>query len=109
VSGCHCSDGRSGQWRDARTPARLGRSRPCQPRGSRPTWERLESQLKWDNRSSSTGQCWHERLKLLELAVAGALPSVAGVRSPVWVTGGLVAVLVVLEGARHLYRLQPAL
>jgi hypothetical protein len=31
---------------------------------------------------------------------------VAGLRSPVWVTGGLAAVIVLLEGAQHLYQLQ---
>ena len=34
------------------------------------------------------------------------LPVVAGLGSAVWVTGGLAAVIVVLEGAEHLYQLQ---
>ena len=38
--------------------------------------------------------------------MAAALPVVAGVGSPVWVTGGLAAVIVVLEGAQHLYQFQ---
>jgi hypothetical protein len=67
-----------------------------------PIWERLESQLKWHSQSSRTSQRWYKRLKLLELAVAAALPVVAGLHSPVWVTGGLAAVIVVLEGAQHL-------
>jgi hypothetical protein len=71
-----------------------------------PTWERLESQLNRYSQSSRTSQRWYKRLKLLELAVAAALPVVAGLGSPVWVTGGLAAVIVVLEGAQHLYQLQ---
>jgi hypothetical protein len=43
---------------------------------------------------------------LLELAIAAALPVVAGLRSPVWVTGGLAAAVVVLEGVQHLYQFQ---
>jgi hypothetical protein len=34
------------------------------------------------------------------------LPVVAALDSPVWVTGGLAAVIVVLEGAQHLYQFQ---
>lgn len=42
----------------------------------------------------------------MELAVAAALPVVAGIGSPAWVTGALAAVIVVLEGAQHLYQFQ---
>ena len=62
------------------------------------TWERLEDQLGWYDRKSRDHQRRYQWLKLLELAVAAALPVVAGVGSPVWVTGGLAAVIVVLEG-----------
>jgi hypothetical protein len=40
----------------------------------------------------------------LRFAVAASLPVVAAVHSTVWVTGGLAAVIVVLEGAQHLYQ-----
>jgi hypothetical protein len=53
-----------------------------------PTWERLEDQLGWYDRKSRDNQRRYQRLKLLELAVAAALPVVAGVGSPVWVTAG---------------------
>jgi hypothetical protein len=71
-----------------------------------PTWERLEDQLGWYDRKSRDNQHRYQWLKLLELAVAAALPVVAGMRSPIWVTGGLAAVIVVLEGAQHLYQFQ---
>ena len=70
------------------------------------TWERLEDQLVWYDRKSRDNQRRYQWLKLLELAVAAALPVVAGVGSPVWVTGGLAAVIVVLEGVQHLYQFQ---
>ena len=71
-----------------------------------PTWDRLEDQLAWYDRKSRDSQRNYKWLKLLELAVAAALPVVAAVESPVWVTGGLAAVIVVLEGAQHHYQFQ---
>jgi hypothetical protein len=76
------------------------------PAAEDPTWERLEDELGWYDRKSGDNQRSYNRLKLLELAVAAALPVVAGVGSPVWLTGGLAAVIVVLEGAQHLYQFQ---
>ena len=73
---------------------------------SDPTWERLEDQIGWYDRRSGDNQRRYKWLKLLEIAVAASLPVVAAVRSPVWVTGGLAAVIVVLEGAQHLYQFQ---
>jgi hypothetical protein len=63
------------------------------PAAKDPTWEWLEHQLAWYDRKSSNNQRYYKRLKLLELAVAAALPVVAGAGSPVWVTGGLAAVI----------------
>ena len=76
------------------------------PAGTDPVWERLEDQLAWYERKSGDNQRRYTRLKLLEIAVAAALPVVAAVQSPVWVTGGLAAVIVLLEGAQHLYQFQ---
>ena len=71
-----------------------------------PTWDRLEDQLGWYDRRSGDNQRRYKWLKLLEIAVAASLPVVAAVHSPVWVTGGLAAVVVVLEGAQHLFQYQ---
>jgi hypothetical protein len=70
------------------------------------TWDRLEDQLGWYDRKSRDNQRRYKWLKLVELAVAAVLPVVAALESPVWVTGGLAAVIVVLEGAQHLYQFQ---
>jgi Protein of unknown function (DUF4231) len=87
-----------------------GQARPIEavppPAPEDPTWERLEDQIGWYDRKSGDNQRRYKWLKLLELAVAAALPVVAGIHSPVWVTGGLAAVIVVLEGAQHLYQFQ---
>ena len=71
-----------------------------------PTSDRLEDQIRWYSRKSRENQRLYKWLKLLEIAVAASLPVVAAVHSPVWVTGGLAAVVVVLEGAQHLYQFQ---
>ena len=61
-----------------------------------PTWDRLEDQISWYDRKSGENQRFYKWLKIMEIAVAAALPVVAAVHSPVWVTGGLAAVIVVL-------------
>jgi hypothetical protein len=69
-----------------------------------PTWDRLEDQISWYDRKSGENQRFYKWLKILEIAVAAALPVVAAVHSAVWVTGGLAAVIVVLEGAQQVYQ-----
>src|SRR5215469_15182938 len=76
------------------------------PPDADPTWDRLEDQLSWYDRKSIDNQRLYKWLKLLEIAVAASLPVVAAVHSPVWVTGGLAALIVVLEGIQHLYQYQ---
>src|SRR5262249_18896616 len=71
-----------------------------------PTWDRREDQISWYDRRSADNQRRYKWLKLLEIAVAASLPVVAAVHSPVGVTGGLAAVVVVLEGAQHLFQFQ---
>lgn len=71
-----------------------------------PTWDRLEDQIRWYDGKSSDNQRRYKWLKLVELAVAAALPVVAGIGSPALATGILAAVIVVLEGAQHLYQFQ---
>ncbi len=87
-----------------------GPTRPIEavpaPAPEDPTWERLEDQIGWYDRKSADSQRRYKWLKLLELAVAAALPVVAALHSPIWVTGGLAAVIVVLEGVQHLYQFQ---
>ena len=87
-----------------------GPARPIEavppPAAEDPTWERLEDQISWYDRKSGASQSRYKWLKLLEIAVAASLPVVAAVHSPVWVTGGLAALIVVLESVQHLYQFQ---
>jgi hypothetical protein len=87
-----------------------GSTRPIEavptPADADPTWERLEDQISWYDAKSSYNQRRYKWLKLLEIATAASLPVVAAVHSPVWVTGGLAAAIVVLESVQHLYQFQ---
>lgn len=71
-----------------------------------PTWFRLEDQIAWYDNKSRYSQQWYKALKLVEIAIAAALPVVAAIHSPIWVTGGLAAVIVLLESAQHLFQFQ---
>ena len=70
----------------ARREGGPGPARPIEavppPAAEDPTWERLEGQLGWYDRKSRDNQRSYQWLKLLELAVAAALPVVAGVGTP---------------------------
>jgi hypothetical protein len=92
----------------ARSGETPGSIRPVEavPAQADPTWERLEDQIEWYDGKSGHNQRLYKWLKLLEIAVAASLPVVAAVHSPVWVTGGLAAVIVVLESVQHLYQYQ---
>jgi hypothetical protein len=85
-----------------------GSARPVEavppPTAGDPTWDRLEDQISWYDRKASDNQHLYKWLKLLEIAVAAMLPVVAAVHSPVWVTGGLAAVVVILEVLQHVYQ-----
>ena len=74
--------------------------------GRGPAWERLEDQAGWYSRNSASNKKIFTRAKILELVAAAAIPVVAGVTAPVWVTGGLGAVVVVLEGIQQLGQYQ---
>ncbi len=71
-----------------------------------PAWDRLEDQAKYYGRSSATNKRWYTRLKIVQLVCAAAVPVVASVHAPVWVTGGLGAVVVVVEGIQQLGQYQ---
>ena len=62
---------------DGPGPARPIEAVPA-PAAEDATWERLEVQIGWYDRKSGQSQRRYKWLKLLELAVAAALPVVAG-------------------------------
>ena len=69
-------------------------------------WERLEDQLGWYDRKSGHQKLWFQRLKVMQIVIAAAIPVVAGVGADAWITGSLGASIVVLEGIQQLFQYQ---
>lgn len=68
--------------------------------------ERLEDQLKWYHEKSSHNKRWFQSLKVAQIVVAAAIPTVAAVGASAGVAGALGAVVVVLEGLQQLFQFQ---
>jgi uncharacterized protein DUF4231 len=72
-----------------------------------PVWARLEDQIAWYDRKSQKNQRRFKQLKVCQIVVAAAIPVLAAVDgSPVWLLGGLGALIVVLEGLQQLQQYQ---
>jgi hypothetical protein len=79
-----------------------------------PTLERLEDQIDWYDKKSASNQNWFKRIKIIELIAAALIPLLAGfsTTSPqdttyyAIVTGGLGALIVLLESVQGLYQFQ---
>ena len=71
-----------------------------------PAWARLVDQLDWYDRKSAAAQRAFTRLKVLEIVVAAAIPVVAGMSGPAWLTAALGSTVVVLEAVQQLYQWQ---
>jgi hypothetical protein len=69
-------------------------------------WERLEDQLAWHERKSVHHKDWFQRLKVLQIVIAAAIPVAAGTGVSAWITGSLGASIVVLEGFQQLFQFQ---
>ena len=77
-----------------------------QGREADPAWGRLEDQINWYDRSSTRNKNWFTGLKIVQLIGAAAVPVMASIHAAVWVTGGLGAIVVVLEGIQQLGQYQ---
>jgi hypothetical protein len=62
--------------------------------------------VRWYSRSSASNKKTFTYMKMVELVAAAAIPVVAGLMAPVWLTGGLGAAVVVLEGIQQLGQYQ---
>lgn len=71
-----------------------------------PGYARLENQIDWYDASSTRNKNWFTGLKIVQLVGAAAVPVMASVHAAVWVTGGLGAVVVVVEGIQQLGQYQ---
>jgi hypothetical protein len=76
------------------------------PESRGPAWERLEDQLSWYERRSASSKRTFVSLKVVQLVGAAGVPVAASVHAAVWLTGGLGAAVVVLEGIQQLGQFQ---
>ena len=72
--------------------------------------QRLDDQINWYDRKSSTNQAAYKRLRLIEIIAAASIPLLAGFSQGPWYIGvsiGVVGLIVaVLAGIVSLYRFQ---
>jgi len=69
-------------------------------------WERLEDQLTWYDRKAQHHRERFQRLKVVQIVVAAAIPVTAGAGASAWITGSLGASIVVVEGLQQLFQFQ---
>jgi hypothetical protein len=74
---------------------------------SGPTWERLESQIKWYDENAASNQAWFKWLKVLQIALAAAIPATVAAGASAAVAGVMGALIVVVEGTQQLFQFQP--
>ena len=76
--------------------------------GPDPTMERLEDQIGWYDRKSNLNQKYYKWIKVVEISAAALIPflSAFNLARMMWVTGGLGALITVLEGMLHLNQYQ---
>ena len=72
-----------------------------------PVWERLESQIKWYDENAASNQAWFKGLKVVQIAVAAAIPVTAAAGASAAVAGAMGALIVVFEGLQQLFQFQP--
>jgi hypothetical protein len=70
------------------------------------TMERLEDQLRWYDRRAKSHQRWYQRLKVMQILIAAAIPVVAAFGAGADVAGLLGALVVIVEGLQQLFQFQ---
>ena len=73
-----------------------------------PTMERLEDQIGWYAQKSVANQRYYKRIKVVEISAAALIPFLSAFipARMIWVTGGLGALITVLEGMLQLNQYQ---
>ncbi|HXH91421.1 MAG TPA: DUF4231 domain-containing protein [Thermoanaerobaculia bacterium] len=73
-----------------------------------PVVDRLEDQISWYDRKSSSNQKTYKRIKFTEIVAAAVIPFLPAL--PLvhadWIAGGLGVLITILEGALHLNQYQ---
>lgn len=70
-------------------------------------WERLESQLSWYDGNARSNQFWFKALKVVQIALAAAIPVTAAAGASATVAGAMGALIVIVEALQQLFQFQP--
>jgi hypothetical protein len=81
-------------------PAETPAATPAAP----PSWQRLEEQIAWYSRGARRNKRWYMRIKVVQIVSAAAIPVIAATSLPTWISGGLGALIVVLESIQQLFQ-----
>lgn len=78
------------------------------PDDTDPIFQRLEDQINWYNRKSTSAQHIFKRMKIIEIFAAAIIPFLAGLsfRHVTLITGGLGVLITIFEGILHLNQYQ---
>ena len=72
-----------------------------------PTIARLEDQIAWYDKKSSTNQRWFKFLKVVAIVAAAIIPFAVGFElTRIWLAGSLGVLIVVVEGLQQLNQYQ---
>ena len=73
-----------------------------------PITERLEDQIAWYDRKSSSNQRIYKRIKITEIVAAAVIPFLPALPIPytTWIDGALGVLITILEGSLHLNQYQ---
>ena len=84
-------------------PSSRPASAPAEPTSS-PSWQRLEEQIDWYSRGATRNKRSYMRIKVVQILSAATIPVLAATGLPTWVSGGLGALIVVLESIQQLFQ-----
>ena len=86
------------------TSSRSAGSAPAEAPASSPSWQRLEEQIAWYSRGARRNKRRYLRIKVVQIVSAASIPVLAATSLPTWVSGGLGALIVVLESVQQLFQ-----
>ena len=84
-------------------PSSRPASAPAEPTSS-PSWQRLEEQIDWYSHGATRNKRSYMRIKVVQILSAATIPVLAATGLPTWVSGGLGALIVVLESIQQLFQ-----
>jgi hypothetical protein len=85
-------------------PAAASAEAPAAAGAAPPSWQRLEEQIAWYSRGARRNKRHYMRIKVVQIVSAAAIPVLAATGLPTWISGGLGALIVVLESVQQLFQ-----